>query len=93
MLHIKLKGIRNAEKLSQTFFLQTAPSLTLGLGSKGQISTFSEHGHVANQMKGNHECSNMVANILPADPHAPRSIGHKNPRDGVNRSIFNFLRT
>ena len=59
-------------------FLADRPHpLTLGLGSKGQISTFSEHGHVANQMKGNHECSNMVANILLADPHAPRSIGQK----------------
>ena len=27
--------------------------LTLGLGSKGQNSTFLEHGHVAYQMKGN----------------------------------------
>ena len=67
-------------------FLADRPHpLTRGLGSKGQISTFSEHGHVANQIKGNHECSNMAANILLAD--------HKNPRDGVNRSIFNFSRT
>ena len=36
--------------------------------SIGQKSTFSEHGHVAYQIKGNHECSNMVANILHADP-------------------------
>ena len=28
-----------------------------GVGSKGQNSTFSEHGHVAYQ-KGNHVCSN-----------------------------------
>ena len=45
--------------------------LTLGLGSKGQNSTISEHGHVANQFKGNHECSNMVANVLHATPHDP----------------------
>ena len=30
---------------------------------------FSEHGHVAYRITGNHKCSNMVANILPADPH------------------------
>ena len=67
-------------------FLADRPHpLTRGLGSKGPISTFSEHGQVSNQTKGNHECSNMAANILPAD--------HKNPRDGVNRSIFNILRT
>ena len=35
--------------------------------SVGQNLTFSEHGHVAYQMKENHECRNMVANILPAD--------------------------
>ena len=40
---------------------------TLGMGSVGQISTFSEHGHVAFQIKENHECSTMLANILPAD--------------------------
>ena len=39
---------------------------TLGNGFKIQL--FSEHGHVAYQDKGNHVCSNMVANILPADP-------------------------
>ena len=42
---------------------------TLGVGSNGQNSTFSEHGHVVYQIKGNTKCSNMVANILPADPH------------------------
>ena len=40
----------------------------LTMGSKGQNSTFSEHGHVAYQIKDNYECSNMVANILPKDP-------------------------
>ena len=48
----------------------------------GQNSTFSEHGHVAYQIKENHKCSNMVANILPTDPG-----------DGVNRSKLNFFRT
>ena len=28
---------------------------TLGMGSIGQNSTFSEHGHVAHQVKGNHK--------------------------------------
>ena len=38
-------------------------------GSKGQNSAFSEeHGHATYQVKGNHECNNMVANILHADP-------------------------
>ena len=39
-------------------------------------STFSEHGHVAYQIKGNHKWSNMVANIWPTDPSpALGSIG------------------
>ena len=50
-------------------------------------TTFSEHGHVTYQIKENHECSNMMANILLADPLAP------DPGDGVSRSKFNFSRT
>ena len=34
------------------------------VGSKGQNSFFSEHGHVAYQSKGNDKCSNMQAYIL-----------------------------
>ena len=58
---------------------------TLGLGSIGQNSTFSQHGHVAYQIKWNHECRNMVANILPAD--LPPTIL------GIKRSKFNFFRS
>ena len=43
VLQIKLKGI----------CLQTPP--ILGMGSIGQKSTFSEYGHVAYQITGNHE--------------------------------------
>ena len=39
--------------------------------SVGLNSTFLEHGHVAYQIKGNHEFSNMVANNLHADPPPP----------------------
>ena len=39
----------------------------LGMGSKILNSTFSEHGHVAYQIKENHECGNMVPNIMLAD--------------------------
>ena len=45
---------------------------------------FSEHDHVAYQIKGNHKCSNTVANILPADPPPPRTLGAK-------RIYFTFL--
>ena len=30
-----------------------------------------EQGHVVYQIKGIHKCTNMAANILPADPHYP----------------------
>ena len=34
------------------------------MGSVGQNLTFSEHGHVAYQIKMNQECRNKVANIF-----------------------------
>ena len=52
MLLIKLKGITNAATWSQMFYLQTPP--ILGMGSIGQKSQFSEHGHVCYQITENH---------------------------------------
>ena len=40
------------------------PPTTLGHKIKGQNSTFSEHGQVAYQIKGNHKCSKMVTPTL-----------------------------
>ena len=57
------------------------PSRTMGMGSVGQNLTILEHCHVAYQIKGNQECSNMEANILPTYP-TPE------PCDG---SKFNFF--
>ena len=51
----------------------------LGVGSKVQNSTFSEHGHVAYQIKENHKCSNMVTNILLADTLTLGQIGQNLP--------------
>ena len=76
--HIKLKRITNAKNTVANILPQTPP--TLGMGPIGQSSTFSEYGHGAYQIKENHECSNMAANILLAEPLP------QNPRDGVNRS-------
>ena len=40
-------------------------------GSKGQNSTFQEHGQIAYQIIQNYECGKVVAYILPADPLLP----------------------
>ena len=53
-------GITNAATRQQIFCPQTPRPWQ----SKGQISTFSEHGHVAYQIKGNRKYSKMVANIM-----------------------------
>ena len=39
------------------------PPQTLGLGSIGQNSTFSEHSHYAYPIKNNQKYSKLVANI------------------------------
>ena len=63
-------------------------------GSKGRNSIFSEHGHVAYQIKGNHACGNMVANILPADPQSPRPWGDINSKkDGKDQESIQLSAT
>ena len=68
-------------------FAYRPQTLTLGMGSVGPKAFFSKHTYVAYQVKENHECSNMEANILPADPHP----SHPDHRGRVSRSKFNFL--
>ena len=50
------------------------PPQTFGVGSIGQNSTFSEHGPVSYQIIENHQRSNMVANVLPADHTIPPTL-------------------
>ena len=69
MLHIKLNGITKYIIMLADILPQILP-LRLW-GSKDQNATFLEHGHVAYQIKGNQKCSNIVANILPAEPPLP----------------------
>ena len=64
--------------------------LTLGTGSVGQNSTFSEHGHVTYQVKENQECTNMVANILLHTPYPTPTTSPPDPGDGASGSKFNF---
>ena len=51
--------------------------LTQGVGSKGQITYFSESSHVAYQMKADEAGSNMVAKILPTDIPSTQGLGSK----------------
>ena len=54
---------------------------------------FSEHGHVAYQIKGNHECSNKLAYIL-SFPQSPTptlgmgSIGQKSTFSGHGHVVY-----
>ena len=75
ILHIKLKAIMNGK------YFARSPSPPPHPRVKRFNLTFAEHDHVAYQIKGNRECRNMVANILPAAPSPHR------------RSKFNFFRT
>ena len=79
MLHIDLKHVKGIMKSSRQqhgskYFARRHPSPNdpRGMGSKGQNLTFSEHGHVVYQIKGNHEFSNMEAYILHVDPPLPQ---------------------
>ena len=55
--------------------------------NRSKLNFFSEHGDVAYQIKENHECSNMVANILSTD-HPTPDPPPPDPVGGVKRSFF-----
>ena len=69
------------------YFACRPPPLTFGMGSIGHNLTFLEKDYIKYQIKGNHDGTNMVSNILPADPHTPY------PGDEVNKSKCNYLST
>ena len=79
MLHIKSNGITKCSNMVANI-LPTDPLHydPIGMGSKGQNSTFSEQCHVAYQIQENHQCSNMAAHILHADhPFSDPGLGSK----------------
>ena len=92
-LHIKSKGSTKCSNIVANILfrrpLPTPTPLTLGFGSKGRNSTFSELGHVAYQIKENHECSNMAAYFACRSPDPVDGVNRSN----FNRSNFNFFRT
>ena len=58
----------------------SSDSPTLGMGSIGQNSTLSEHGHVAYLIKGNQEMQQ----------HGSKYFAPPQPKRCVSRSKFNF---
>ena len=50
------------------FTCRPPPSLTLGMGSIGQNYFFSEHGHVAYQIKGNHRMQQHGSKYFASRP-------------------------
>ena len=76
------------QQYASKYFARKAPPPTLGslMGSIGQNSTFSEHGHVAYQIKGNHEMQQHGSKYFARrpSPHQPTTLG-----DG-KKSKFNF---
>ena len=64
--------------------------LTMGLGSKGQNSTFSEHGHVAYKIKGNHGSKYFASRPHPSPTPAlgMGSIGQSSTFSGHSHVAF-----
>ena len=67
MLHIT-KGEHKCSNMVATT-LPPDPNPTLGV--KMSPCNFSEHGHVAYQIKESHKCSNIVANSMHVEPLDP----------------------
>ena len=63
-----IENILSADPLSPT---------TVGDGFQKVNVHFSEQWHLAYQIKLNYECSNMLANILPAEPTPDPGVGFK----------------
>ena len=84
MLHIKLKGNTKCSSIVESI-LPVDPSLTWGGVIRSKFN-FSEHGHDAYQIKGNHQMQ----------PHCSKYFAHRpisNPAVWVKRSKFIFFRT
>ena len=60
-----------------TNILPTDTPSIQGVGSKGQMISFSESSHIAYQIKADDACSNMEANILPTDTPSTQGVGSK----------------
>ena len=71
------------------YFAHRPQLLILAIGSKDRTSHFSEHDHVAYQIKGIQVCSNMVANILPvAIPPPDPGVGSKGQNSTFSHMVM-----
>ena len=86
-LNLDLVNISQLRQHGSKYFTPR-PAPTLGCGQRSN-STISELGHVSYQVKWNQKCSNMVAIILPADPHPALS---DDMGDGIKGSKFKIFR-
>ena len=78
MLHIKLKGITKCSNIVANILPADPPPSTLGIRSIGQNLIYAEHGHVAYQIKGNHEMLQHGSKYFARRPsHDPRRWGQK----------------
>ena len=60
------------------YFACRPPTITHSPDSGDGVNRFFlEYGHVVYQIKENHECSNILANILPAGPLPPPLSRHR----------------
>ena len=75
----QIKGNHEMQQHGSKYFarrpLNIPITTSLTLGSKGQSSTFSELGQVSYQSQEIPKCSNMLANILLADPPPHPTLG------------------
>ena len=68
MLHIEPNGSQNVATISKYFAHRPPPNPR---GQKVKIQLFQNNVILHIEIKGIRKCSNMVANVLPADPPDP----------------------
>ena len=71
---IKIKGNGTCINMVAKYFAHRPPPWPW---STGKNSTFAENRHVACQIKGNDECSNMQAHILSLHATSTHGMGSK----------------
>ena len=91
MLHIKLKAVTNEETRERILFAcrpPPPPPPTVEMGSIDKMSNFSEHGHIAHQIKWDHEIQQHGSKSFwphtSPSPYDPRGMGSKGQNSKQN---------